>query len=176
MTGLRASRIGGPGPIEVGGTGAGYDVARVREDFPILRRQVRGRPLVYLDNAATTQKPQAVIDALGGYYSGINSNVHRGVHQLSELATEAFEAARETVRAYFNASAVEEIIFTRNATEGINLVAATFGRANVGEGDEVLISAMEHHSNIVPWQMLCEASGARLRVAPIDDRGELILE
>jgi cysteine desulfurase / selenocysteine lyase len=190
MTRLRAPRFGESGPLgdagrlgdaplgEAGAVAipAGLDVGRVRADFPILRRQVRGRPLVYLDNAATTQKPQAVIDALGGYYTGINSNVHRGVHQLSELATEAFEAARETVRAFFNASSVEEIIFTRNATEAINLVAATFGRATVGEGDEVLISAMEHHSNIVPWQMLCEASGARLRVAPIDDRGELILE
>jgi cysteine desulfurase / selenocysteine lyase len=184
MTRLRASRFGGAGPdraARFGGPspvveGPRFDVARVRADFPILRRQARGRPLVYLDNAATTQKPQVVIDTIAGYYTGINANVHRGVHELSELATEAFEGARETVRAFFNASAVEEIIFTRNATEGINLVAATFGRAAVGAGDEVLISAMEHHSNIVPWQMLCEAAGARLVVAPIDDRGDLLLE
>jgi cysteine desulfurase / selenocysteine lyase len=195
MTRLRAARVGGPGPVgaaRVGGPGAvdaapfggaspvvaraGMDVARVRADFPILRRQVRGRPLVYLDNAATTQKPQPVIDAIAGYYTGINANVHRGVHELSELATEAFEGARENVRAFFNAAAAEEIVFTRNATEGINLVAATFGRSQVGAGDEVLISAMEHHSNIVPWQMLCDLVGARLVVAPIDDRGELVME
>ena len=155
---------------------AAFDVARVRADFPILRRQVRGRPLVYLDNAATTQKPQSVIDAIAAYYTGVNANVHRGVHQLSELATDAYEGAREKVRAYFNAGSVTEVIFTRNATESINLVARTFGQSNVGAGDEVVISAMEHHSNIVPWQMLCEAAGARLRVAPMDDRGELIIE
>jgi cysteine desulfurase / selenocysteine lyase len=184
MTRLRAARFGGPSPMDTARfdgpspvlDGRRFDVARVRADFPILRRQVRGRPLVYLDNAATTQKPQAVIDAVVGYYTGINANVHRGVHELSELATEAFEGARETVRRFFNAAAVEEIVFTRNATEGINLVAATFGREAVRAGDEVLISTMEHHSNIVPWQMLCEAAGARLVVAPIDDRGELVLE
>jgi cysteine desulfurase / selenocysteine lyase len=155
---------------------AEFDVARVRADFPILRRQVRGRPLVYLDNAATTQKPQSVIDAIAGYYTGLNANVHRGVHELSERATEAYEGSREKVRAYFNAASVAEIIFTRNATESINLVAQTFGRARVGAGDEVVISAMEHHSNIVPWQMLCERAGARLRVAPIDDCGGLIVD
>ena len=153
-----------------------FDVARVRADFPILRREARGRPLVYLDNAATTQKPQAVIDAITHYYTHINANVHRGVHELSELATNAFEAARETVRAFLNAESSREIVFTRNATEGINLVAYTFGRARMRAGDEVMISAMEHHSNIVPWQLLCAETGARLRVAPIDDRGELILE
>jgi cysteine desulfurase/selenocysteine lyase len=153
-----------------------FDVARVRADFPILRREARGRPLVYLDNAATTQKPQVVIDAITHYYTNINANVHRGVHELSELATNAFEAARETVRAFLNAESVREIVFTRNATEGINLVAYTFGRARIRAGDEVVISAMEHHSNIVPWQLLCAETGARLRVAPIDDRGDLILE
>ena len=154
---------------------APFDVERIRADFPILRRHARGRPLVYLDNAATTQKPQCVIDALSHYYTEINANVHRGVHELSELATEAYEGARETVRAFFNAHSVHEIVFTRNATEGINLVAHAFGRARVAAGDEVLISAMEHHSNIVPWQLLCEEKGARLRVVPIDDSGELMI-
>jgi cysteine desulfurase/selenocysteine lyase len=154
----------------------GFDVGRIRADFPILRRTVRGRPLVYLDNAATTQKPQAVIDAISRYYTEINANVHRGVHQLSELATEAFEEAREKVRRFFNAQDGRGIVFTRNATESINLVAHAFGSSRVGRGDEVLISAMEHHSNIVPWQMLCGRTGASLRVAPIDDRGELRLD
>jgi cysteine desulfurase/selenocysteine lyase len=154
----------------------GFDVGRIRADFPILRRTVRGRPLVYLDNAATTQKPQAVIDAISRYYTEINANVHRGVHQLSELATEAFEEAREKVRRFFNAQDGRGIVFTRNATESINLVAHAFGSSRVGPGDEVLISAMEHHSNIVPWQMLCGRTGASLRVAPIDDRGELRLD
>jgi cysteine desulfurase/selenocysteine lyase len=158
------------------GTAAGFDVARIRADFPILRRQVHGRPLVYLDNAATTQKPQAVLDALTRYYTDINANVHRGVHDLSGRATDAYEASRETIRAFFNAGSVREIVFTRNATESINLVAYAFGRSHLGEGDEVVISAMEHHSNIVPWQLVCEEKRARLRVAPIDDRGDLILE
>jgi cysteine desulfurase / selenocysteine lyase len=153
-----------------------FDVARVRADFPILRRQVRGRPLVYLDNAATTQKPQVVIDALSRYYQEYNANVHRGVHELSEIASEAYEAARRKVAAFFNAPDAQSIVFTRNATESINLVAHAFGRSRVGAGDEILISAMEHHSNIVPWQLLCEERGARLRVAPIDDRGELMLD
>jgi cysteine desulfurase/selenocysteine lyase len=152
------------------------DVARVRADFPILARQVRGRPLTYLDNAATTQKPQAVIDAIARYYVEYNANVHRGVHLLSELASEAYENARGTIARYFNAASPRQIVFTRNATESINLVAHAFGRTRVGAGDDVLISAMEHHSNIVPWQMLCEERGARLRVAPIDDRGELELD
>jgi cysteine desulfurase/selenocysteine lyase len=147
-------------------------VQRVRADFPILARAVHGKPLVYLDNAATTQKPQAVLDALTRYYTESNANVHRGVHQLSERATEAFEAARERVRRFFNASGPTEIVFTRNATESINLVAQSFLRPRLQEGDEVLVSAMEHHSNIVPWQL----AGARLRVAPIDDRGELLLD
>ena len=161
-------------PIAVGG--AVLDVARVRADFPILRREVHGKPLVYLDNAATTQKPQPVLDALIDYYTDLNANVHRGVHLLSQSATDAYEAARETVRRFFNAASVQEIIFTRNSTEGINLVAHAFGAARIREGDEVLITTLEHHSNIVPWQLLCSRSGARLRVAPIDDRGELILD
>ena len=153
-----------------------FDVARLRADFPILERTVHGRPLVYLDNAATTQKPRVVLDALTSYYSGFNANVHRGVHELSERATEAYEGSRERVRAFFNAASTHEIIFTRNATEGINLVAQSFARPRLGPRDEVLISAMEHHSNIVPWQLVCEATGAKLAVAPIDDRGDLILE
>jgi cysteine desulfurase/selenocysteine lyase len=150
------------------------DVARVRADFPILGRQVRGKPLTYLDNAATTQKPQAVIDALARYYGEYNANVHRGVHLLSELASEAYEDARLKVARFFNAPHARQIVFTRNATESINLVAHAFGGSRVGAGDEVLISAMEHHSNIVPWQLLCEERGAKLTVAPIDDRGELM--
>jgi cysteine desulfurase/selenocysteine lyase len=153
-----------------------FDIAQVRADFPILRRQVRGRPLVYLDNAATTQKPQVVIDAITRYYTEYNANVHRGVHHLSEVASEAYEAARRKIAAFLNAPDERSIVFTRNATEGINLVAHAFGRLRVGPMDEVLISAMEHHSNIVPWQLLCEERGARLRVAPIDDRGELLLD
>ena len=153
-----------------------FDLARVRADFPILSRTVNGKPLVYLDNAATTQKPQVVLDAITSYYTGINANVHRGVHELSVRATDAYEGARERIRAYFNAASVREIIYTRNATEGINLVAFTFAKGRLGPGDEVLISAMEHHSNIVPWQLVCEATGATLAVAPIDDRGDLILE
>jgi cysteine desulfurase/selenocysteine lyase len=156
--------------------GPAFDVSRVRADFPILRREVHGRPLVYLDNAATTQKPRQVLDALSRYYTGINANVHRGVHLLSQLATDEYEGAREKARAFFNAASAAEIVFTRNSTEGINLVAHAFGAARVREGDEVLISAMEHHSNIVPWQMLCAQSGARLRVVPIDDRGELLMD
>jgi cysteine desulfurase/selenocysteine lyase len=152
-----------------------FDVDRIRADFPILAREVHGRPLVYLDNAATTQKPRAVLDALTAYYTDMNANVHRGVHDLSERATEAYEAAREKVRAYFNAGSTREILFTRNATESINLVARTFGQS-LGPGDEVVISAMEHHSNIVPWQMLRDARGVTLRIAPIDSRGELLME
>ena len=152
------------------------DVARIRAEFPILQRTSRGKPLVYLDNAATTQKPQAVLDALSKYYTEMNANVHRGVHELSERATEAYEAARERVRTFFNAGDTREIVFTRNATESINLVAYSFARPRLQPGDEVLITAFEHHSNIVPWQLACEAAGARLRVAPIDDRGELMLD
>ncbi len=152
------------------------DVARIREMFPILTGTVGGKPLVYLDNAATTQKPRAVLDTLARYYAAENANIHRGVYQLSQNATQAYEDARGKVAAFLNAAEPAEIIFTRNATEGINLVAQTFGRRQVGEGDEVLISTMEHHSNIVPWQMLCEEQGARLRVVPITDAGELMLD
>jgi cysteine desulfurase/selenocysteine lyase len=152
------------------------DVQAVRADFPILDRSVHGKPLVYLDNAATTQKPRPVLEAIASYYAGYNANVHRGVHELSERATAAYEAARERVRAFFNAASTREIVFTRNATEGINLVAQSFARPLLKAGDEVLISAMEHHSNIVPWQLVCAATGASLSVAPIDDRGDVILE
>ena len=155
---------------------AGFNVRRIREDFPILRQTVHGKPLVYLDNAATTQKPRAVLDALMAYYSEDNANVHRGVHLLSERATQAFEDARATAQRFINAASAREIVFTRNATEGINLVAQTFGRTRLGPGDEVLISAMEHHSNIVPWQVVCEEKGASLRVIPITDEGALQLE
>jgi cysteine desulfurase / selenocysteine lyase len=155
---------------------AGFDVDHVRRDFPILAQRVRGKKLVYLDNAATSQKPQVVIDAISRYYQEGNANIHRGVHYLSEHATEEHEAARKTVQNFINAAHAHEIIFVRGATEGINLVAQTYGRAQVSADDEILISAMEHHSNIVPWQILCEEKGARLRVAPINDRGELLLD
>ena len=153
-----------------------YDVARVRDDFPILARKVRGKPLVYLDNAATTQKPNAVIDRVVRYYREENSNVHRGVHYLSEIATAAYEAARTTVKLALNARDEKEIVFTRGTTEAINLVVSSWGGTNVREGDEVLISAIEHHSNIVPWQLLCDAKGAKLRVIPVDDAGDLMLD
>jgi len=154
----------------------GYDVDKIREDFPILHQTVAGKPLVYLDNAATTQKPRAVIDALTHYYLTDNANIHRGLHHLSERATRAYEEARGKVQRFIHAADAKEIVFVRGATEGINLVAQSFGRRQVGAGDEVVISAMEHHSNIVPWQILCEEKGATLRVVPIDDRGELILD
>ena len=155
---------------------AGYDVERVRKDFPILTQRVHGKPLVYLDNAATTQKPLAVIESEVALYEHSYANIHRGVHHLSIEASEAYEKAREKARAFINAGSEREIVFVRGTTEGINLVAQTFGRANVGSGDEVLISALEHHSNIVPWQMLCEEKGARLVVAPINDRGEIRMD
>jgi len=155
---------------------SGLDVERIRSDFPILRQQAHGHPLVYLDNAATSQKPKAVIDAIVRYYERDNANIHRGVHYLSQQATEEFEAARKAVQLFLHAARPSEIIFLRGATEAINLVAQTYGRVHVGAGDEVLITAMEHHSNIVPWQMLCDEKGAKLRVAPINDHGELILE
>ena len=153
-----------------------WDVERVRKDFPILHQEVRGKPLVYLDSAATSQKPQAVIDALVRYYAQDNANVHRGVHTLSERATAAYEGARARIQRHLNAGSHREIIFVRQGTEGINLVAATHGRSNVTAGDEIIITAIEHHANIVPWQMLCEEKGARLRVVPVDDRGDLIME
>lgn len=155
---------------------AAFDLRRIRDDFPILKQMVHGKPLVYLDNAATTQKPQAVIDALSQYYEHDNANVHRGVHLLSERATKAYEDARVKVQRFLHAADAREIIYTRGTTEAINLVAQTFGRVHVQAGDEIVISYMEHHSNIVPWQMLCEEKGAVLRVIPIDDRGELQLD
>jgi len=151
----------------------GLDLDAIRKDFPILDQQVNGHPLVYLDNGATTQKPQAVIDALDNYYQKDNSNVHRGAHTLSDRATQVFEDARIALQKFLNAEASEEIIWTRGTTESINLVAQTYGAANVQAGDNVIISAMEHHSNIVPWQMLCERNGAELRVIPVNDAGEL---
>jgi cysteine desulfurase / selenocysteine lyase len=155
---------------------AGFDVEKVRRDFPVLDQTVHGKPLVYLDNAATTQKPLAVIEAIENYYRRDNSNIHRGVHALSERATEHYEEVRGMARRFLNAADTKEIIFVRGTTEAINLVAQTYGRKNVASGDEVLITAMEHHSNIVPWQMLCEEKGAKLRVAPINDQGELLMD
>jgi cysteine desulfurase/selenocysteine lyase len=155
---------------------APFDVLHLRRDFPILREQVHGKPLVYLDSAATSQKPQAVIDATSRFFLKENANVHRGVHYLSQRATDEYERARATVQRFLNARHAEEIIFVRGTTEAINLVAQTYGKKHVGPGDEVLVTAMEHHSNIVPWQMLCEEKGARLRVAPISDAGELLLD
>ncbi|HZI57928.1 MAG TPA: cysteine desulfurase [Verrucomicrobiae bacterium] len=153
-----------------------FDVHRIRRDFPILHQQVHGKPLVYLDNAATTQKPLAVIEAISDYYRHDNSNIHRGVHTLSERATEAYEKVRAAAQKFLNAASTKEIIFVRGTTEAINLVAQTYGRKNINSGDEVLITALEHHSNIVPWQLLCDEKGARLRVAPINDSGELLLD
>jgi cysteine desulfurase/selenocysteine lyase len=152
------------------------DAALLKADFPILDEMVHGKPLSYLDNAATTQKPHCVLDAMTYFYSTEYSNVHRGLHELSSRATSAYETARETVRTFLNASATEEIVFVRGTTEAINLVAQSYGGKQVGPGDEVVISTMEHHSNIVPWQLLCEAKGAHLKVAPIDDAGDIILE
>ena len=149
------------------------DVTAIRKDFPILAQQVHGKPLIYLDNAATSQKPKCVIEALTRFYQMDNANIHRGVHQLSERSTQSYEAARGKVQRFLNAANTREIIFVRGATEGINLVAQTYGRTHVSAGDEIVISAMEHHSNIVPWQMLCEEKGAVLRVIPINDRGEV---
>lgn len=154
---------------------AALDVARLREDFPILAQRVHGKPLVYLDNAATTQKPRRVIDAVSNYYQTSNANVHRGVHTLSERATQEHEAARAKVARFLNARHPSEIVFVRGATEAVNLVAQTFGRMRVKAGDEILVTTMEHHSNIVPWQMLCEQVGAKLQVVPINDAGELEL-
>jgi len=152
------------------------NVEKIRKDFPILEQKVHGKPLVYLDNAATTHKPVQVIKTLDRYYREYNSNIHRGIHLLSEKATAAYEGSRLKVQRFLNAADFKEIIFTRGTTEGINLVAQTWGSKNIGPGDEVIVTNMEHHSNIVPWQMLCEEKGALLKVAPIDDSGELILE
>jgi len=153
-----------------------FDVDRIRSEFPGLHQNIKGKPLVYLDNAASTQKPQQVIDAISGFYEHDYANIHRGVHELSQRATQAYESARLKVQAFMGAASEREIIFVRGTTEGINLVAESYGRTNVGEGDEVLITTMEHHSNIVPWQMLCERTGAKLKVVPINDRGELEMD
>ncbi len=155
---------------------ARLDPERVRKDFPILQQTVHGKPLVFLDSAASAQKPQQVIEATSRFYATDYANIHRGVYQLSERATAAFEAVREKTRAFLNAASTREIVFVRGTTEAINLVAASYGGSEVGSGDEVLITHMEHHSNIVPWQMLCQRTGAVLQVAPVNDRGELILE
>ena len=148
----------------------------LRQQFPILNRMVKGKPLVYFDNAATSQKPQVVIDALTHYYTHYNANIHRGIHTLAEEATMAYEATRRTAQEFIGAVSEEEIIFTRGTTEGINLVAYTWGRQNIGTGDEIIISGMEHHSNIVPWQILCEEKSAVLKVIPVDDNGELVMD
>jgi len=155
---------------------AGFDVQKVREDFPVLKQTIHGMPLVYLDSAATAQKPFAVIDAIRKFHEVDCANIHRGVHELSQRSTAAYEETRSKARRFLNARFKNELIFVRGTTEGINLVASSWGRHNVKAGDEIVISAMEHHSNIVPWQMLCEEQGAKLRVIPMNDRGELILE
>jgi cysteine desulfurase/selenocysteine lyase len=152
------------------------DVAAVRSQFPILQRTVKGKPLVYLDNAATTQKPQVVIDALTSYYSGYNANIHRGIHTLAEEATAEFEATRDAIQKYINAPSREQVVFTKGTTEGINLVAQTWGRQHIKEGDEILISGMEHHSNIIPWHILCAEKKAVLKVIPVTDEGTLDLD
>lgn len=153
-----------------------FPVEAIRRDFPILSSVVRGKPLVYLDNAATTQKPRQVIDALNDYYRRYNSNIHRGLHTLSEQATDAYETARGKIRAFINAASDKEVIFTRGTTEGLNLVAQSYGRSRLTAGDEIIVSEMEHHSNIVPWQLLREQTGAKLKVIPIDDAGELMMD
>lgn len=153
-----------------------FDVHKIREDFPILHRLVHEKPLIYFDNAATTQKPKVVIDAISNFYTNLNSNVHRAVHYLSQASTTEFECARRIIKSFINAKFEEEIVYARGATEAINLVANSYGRMSLAEGDEVLITRMEHHSNIVPWQMICEQTGAKLKVAPINNDGELIIE
>jgi cysteine desulfurase/selenocysteine lyase len=155
---------------------AGFDVDRIREDFPVLKQRIHGKPLVYLDSAATAQKPFAVIDAIRKFHEVDCANIHRGVHELSQRSTAAYEETRSKAKRFLNARAKNELIFVRGTTEGINLVASSWGRKNVKAGDEIVISTLEHHSNIVPWQMLCEEKDARLRVIPVDDRGELLLE
>ena len=176
---VTAEKFGSVGPVPAplpGRPAVPLDVARVREDFPILRQRVRGKPLVYLDNAATSQKPQVVIDALSRFYTAENANIHRGVHYLSERATVAYDEAREKVARFLNARSSREIIFTRGTTEGINLVAQSYARTHLKPGDDIVITVMEHHSNIVPWQLICEQTGATLRAAPINDEGELDME
>ena len=153
-----------------------FDVEKIRQDFPVLKQKIHGKPLVYMDNAATSQKPQSVIDAIVKFYTVDCANIHRGVHELSQRSTAAYEETRAKTKRFLNARTKSEIIFVRGTTEGINLVTQTWGRTNIREGDEIVIAGLEHHSNIVPWQMLCEEKGAKLRVIPINDRGELILE
>jgi cysteine desulfurase / selenocysteine lyase len=165
-----------PGQQAIHGVVSGFDVERVRADFPILHQNVHGHKLVYLDNAATSQKPKSMIAAIVRYYEKDNANIHRGVHYLSERATEQYESARKVVRAFLHAAESREIIFVRSTTEAINLVAQTYGRQHLHAGDEVLITAMEHHSNIVPWQLICDEKLAKLKVAPINEKGEMILE
>jgi len=172
MTTATARQVG-PGPRPVA---TPFDVETVRRDFPILHQRVHGHPLAYLDNAATTQKPRAVLDAITGYYLNDNANIHRGVHLLSERATAAYEGARQTVQRFINARESREIVFVRGTTEGINLVAQSFARAVLQPGDEILVSVLEHHSNFVPWKMACEATGARLRVVDVTDSGELCMD
>ena len=152
------------------------DINKIREDFPILKREVNGKPLVYFDNGATSQKPQVVIDAITNYYTNENSNIHRGIHTLSQEATNAYEEARKKVQQFVNAKYSHEIIFTKGTTDSINLVASSFGKKYLKKGDEIIVSTMEHHSNIVPWQMICEEKGAILKVIPINDKGELLLD
>jgi cysteine desulfurase/selenocysteine lyase len=165
-----------PPPGIAGEKVSSYDVWKIRADFPILEQKIHDQPLVYLDNANTTQKPRSVLDTLRNYYVRDNANIHRSTHLLSERATQGYEGARAKVQRFINAARSSEIVFTRNATESINLVAASFGRRHVGAGDEIVISTMEHHSNIVPWQILCQEKGAVLRVIPINDAGELLLD
>ncbi len=153
-----------------------FDVDSIRDDFPVLKTKAHGKPLVYFDNAATSQKPQVVIDKLVDYYSNYNANIHRGVHYLSQKASNEFDEVRNIVHRFINSTSANEIVFVRGTTEGINLIAATYGRQNIKQGDEIIISAMEHHSNIVPWQMLCEEKGATLKIIPINESGELILD
>jgi cysteine desulfurase/selenocysteine lyase len=163
-------------PLRLAVASGPLDLAKVRDEFPILAREVHGKPLVYLDSAATTQKPSQVIDAVSRFYREGNANIHRGVHQLSQLATDAFEGARAKVSRFVNARSPKEIIFTRGTTESVNLVAQSFGRPRLAPGDEILLTAMEHHSNIVPWQLVCEQTGAHLKVVPMTDEGELRMD
>ncbi|HAU53149.1 MAG TPA: cysteine desulfurase CsdA, partial [Sphingobacterium sp.] len=153
-----------------------FNIDKIRADFPILKREVNGKPLVYLDNGATTQKPSSVINSIVHYYTDMNSNVHRGVHYLSQISTDAFEVTRKKVQAFIHAAEDKEIIITKGTTDGINLIATCYGRAFIHEGDEIIISAMEHHSNIVPWQMLCDEKGCKIRVIPMNDKGELDMD
>ncbi len=177
VTPILEPAISQPGTFpDVGLSSRSFEVGEIRRDFPILQERVNGRPLIWLDNAATTQKPQSVIDRLNHFYAHENSNIHRAAHELAARATDAYEAAREKVRRFLNASTVREIIFVRGATEGINLVAQSWGRQNIRKDDEIVITWLEHHANIVPWQMLCAEKGARLRVAPVDDTGQILLD